>query len=61
MLYFSIQNARAGREKYPSCMVGSFSDRSHIATDVSPVFSKFLSLFGRSFFVAGAVFGEVLP
>ena len=30
-----------------------------IANDVSFVFSKFLSHFGRSFFVAGAVFGEV--
>ena len=34
-------------------MVGSF-----IGNDVSSVFSKFLWDFGRSFFVAGAVFGE---
>ena len=39
-------------------MVGSFSDRPRIGNDVSSVFSKFLSDFGRSFFVAGAVFGE---
>ena len=40
-------------------MIGSFSDRSRIGNDVSPVFSKFLSDVGRSFCVAGAVFGEV--
>ena len=40
-------------------VVGSFSDRSRIGNDVSPVFSKFLSDVGRSFCVAGAVFGEV--
>ena len=42
-------------------MVGSFSDRPRIVNDVSSVFTKFLSHFGRSFFVAGAVFGEVRP
>ena len=36
-----------------------FSDRSRIGNDDSPVFSKFLSDLGRSFCVAGAVFGEV--
>ena len=40
-------------------MVGSWSDRSRIGNDTSAVFSKFVSDFGRSFFVAGAVFGEV--
>ena len=40
-------------------MLGSFSDRSRIGNDVSSVFTKFFSDFGRSFFVAGAVFGEV--
>ena len=40
-------------------MVGSFSDRSRIGNDTSAVFSKFVSDFGRSFFVAGAEFGEV--
>ena len=39
-------------------MVGSCSDRPRIGNDVSSVFSKFLSDSGRSFFVAGAVFGE---
>ena len=61
MLHFSIQNARGGREKYPSCMVGSFSDRPRIVNDVSSVITTFLSPFGRSFFVADAVFGEVGP
>ena len=40
-------------------ILGSFSDRSRIGNDTSAVFSKFVSDFGRSFFVAGAVFGEV--
>ena len=40
-------------------ILGSFSDRSRIGNDVSSVFTKFFSDFGRSFFVAGAVFGEV--
>ena len=47
-------------------MVGSWSersrtvsDRSCIGNDTSAVFSKFVSDFERSFFVAGAVFGEV--
>ena len=39
-------------------MVGSCSDRPRIGNDVSSVFSKFLRNFGRSFFVAGAVFVE---
>ena len=39
--------------------LGSFSDRSRIGNDASSVFTKFFSDFGRSFFVAGAVFGEV--
>ena len=39
--------------------LGSFSDRPRIVNDVSSAFSKFLSHFGRSFFVAGAVFGKV--
>ena len=79
MLYFSIQNARGGREKEPRLrgglrtdgfmvgswsdhariMVGSFSDRSRIGNDVSSVFTKFLSHFGRLFCVPGAVFGEL--
>ena len=40
-------------------ILGSWSDRSRIGNDVSAVFSKFLSDVGRSFCVAGAVFGEV--
>ena len=40
-------------------MLGTVSDRSRIANDVSAVLVKFVSHFGRSFFVAGAVFGEV--
>ena len=41
-------------------MLGTVSDRSRIVNDVSSVFIKFLSYFGLSFFVAGAVlFGEV--
>ena len=39
--------------------LGSWPDRPRIVNDVSSVFSKFLSHFGGSFFVAGAVFGEV--
>ena len=49
-------------------LTGSWSDHSRIMlascsdrplNDVSAVFSKFLSYFGRSFFVAGAVFADV--
>ena len=40
-------------------MVGSWSDRLRIVNDVFAVFSRFLSDFGWSFCVAGAVFGEV--
>ena len=40
-------------------MVGTVSDRSRIANDVSSVFIKFFSYFGLSFCVAGAVVGEV--
>ena len=39
-------------------LLGSFSDRSRIGTDVSSVLDKFLGNFGASFCVAGAVFGE---
>ena len=39
--------------------LGMVSDRSRIGNDTSAVFSKFVSDFGRSFFVAGGVFGEV--
>ena len=39
-------------------LLGSFSDRSRIGTDVSSVLDKFLGNFGESFCVAGAVFGE---
>ena len=50
-----------GRIILGSCsdILGSWSDRSRIGNDTSAVFSKFVSDFGRSFFVAGAVFGEV--
>ena len=40
-------------------MLGTVSDRSRIVNVVSAVLVKFLSHFGRSFFVAGTVFGEV--
>ena len=40
-------------------ILGSFSDRSRIVNDTSAVFGKFLYNFVMSFFVAGAVFGEV--
>ena len=40
-------------------MLGKVSDRSCIVNDVSAVLVKFVSHFGRSFFVARAVFGEV--
>ena len=40
-------------------ILGSFSDRPRIGNDVSPVFEHFLWNFAVSFFVAGAVFGEV--
>ena len=75
MLYFSIQNALPESESNLGCaagcgLTGSFSDhariilkmvsdRPRIGNDVSAVFSKFLSDFGRSFCVAGAIFGEV--
>ena len=39
-------------------ILGSWSDRPRIGNDVSSVFSQFLWDFGRSFFVAGAVFGD---
>ena len=39
-------------------MLGSWSDRSRIGNDVSSGFTKFLSHFGRLFFVAGVIFGE---
>ena len=55
MLYFSIQNARGGRERYPRLRGGLRTDGF---IDVSSVFSKFLRDSGRSFFVAGAAFGE---
>ena len=42
----------------PRIMLGSWSDRPRIGNDVLAVFSEFLLDFGRSFFVAGAVFGE---
>ena len=42
-------------------MLGTVSDRSRVVNDVSAVLVKFESHFGRSFFVAGAVFGEVGP
>ena len=37
----------------------SCSDRPRVVNDVSYVFGVFLSNFAVSFFVAGAVFGEV--
>ena len=40
-------------------MLASCSDRLRNVNDVSAVFSKFLSYFGRSVFVAGAVFADV--
>ena len=40
-------------------MVGTVSDRSRIVNDVSAASVKCLSHFGRSFFVAVAIFGEV--
>ena len=39
--------------------LGTVLDRPRIVNDVSSVFTKFLARFRRSFFVAGAVFGEV--
>ena len=39
-------------------MLGSWSDRPRIGNDVLAVFCKFLPDVGRSFCVAGAVFGE---
>ena len=38
---------------------GAVSDRPRIVNDVSAVFRKFLSDFGWSFCVAGAVFGDI--
>ena len=53
-----------GRVQFCNFMVGSCSDHgriksSVIVNDASSVFSKFSSYFGTSFFVAGAIFGEV--
>ena len=75
MLYFSykmpVKSAKsslgcaAGCELTVSCsdhswiILGSWSDRPHIVNDLSSAFSKFLSHFGQSFFVAGPIFGEV--
>ena len=39
-------------------MLGTVSDRPRIGNDVSAFFRKFLPDVGRSFCVAGAVFGE---
>ena len=39
--------------------LGSVSDRPRIVNDVSAVSRKFLSNFGWSFCVAGAVFGDI--
>ena len=39
-------------------VLGSWSDRLRIGNDISPVLGKFLPDVGRSFCVAGAVFGE---
>ena len=47
------------RSERSRIILGSFSDRSRIGNDVSPVLSKFLSDVGWSFCMAGAVFGEV--
>ena len=44
---------------HPRNGLGSWSDRPRIVNDVSFVFSEFLLHFGWSFFVAGAVIGEV--
>ena len=44
---------------YGRIMLGSWSDRPRIGNDVSPVFGDFLWPLAVSFFVAGAVFGEV--
>ena len=51
--------AGCGLRFHGRIMVGTVSDRSRIGNDTLAVFSKFVSDFGRSFFVAGAVFGEV--
>ena len=71
MLQFSIESASGERESnlggaagsvlrfHGRNGLGSWSDRSRIGNDTAAVFSKFVSDFGRSFFVAGAVFGEV--
>ena len=75
MLYFSLQNARGGRKKQPRLrgglrtdgfMLRSFSDHARNGLGSAAhcksrfiCFTKFLSHFGRSFFVAGAVVGEV--
>ena len=45
--------------EHSGIMLGTVSDRSRSVNDVSPVLANFLSHVGRSFFVAGAVFGEV--
>ena len=38
--------------------LGTVSDRPRVVNDVSSVLDKFLGIFGESFCVAGAVFGE---
>ncbi len=71
-LYFSIQNARDQREKWPQLlgglptdgfMVGSCSDHSPImvgsAAHCKWRFSRFLSYSGVALFVAGTILGEV--
>ena len=51
--------AGCGLRFHSRIILGSFSDRPRIGNDVSPVFGDFLSNLAVSFFVAGAVFGEV--
>ena len=51
--------AGCGLRFHGRIMVGSCSDRPRIGNDVSSVFGDFLCNLAVSFFVAGAVFGEV--
>ena len=51
--------AGCGLRVHARIVVGSWSDRPRTVNDVSAVFTKYLSYFGASFFVASAVFGDV--
>ena len=59
LLFFRYKMLVARRRVFSRIMLGSWSDRPRIVNDVSAVFEKFRGNFGESFFVAGAISGDV--